>query len=66
VLWPELRDPFLLKEIGRFREIAFREVGEGTGEEMDIDRYDDYYLHIFLWDEQSKQLAGAYRMAGRI
>ena len=57
---PEM--PHLLREIGRLREIAFREVGEGTGEEIDIDSYDDYYLHIFLWDESAKQVAGSYRL----
>jgi putative hemolysin len=57
---PEM--PHLMREIGRLREITFREVGEGTGEEIDIDRFDDYYLHIFLWDEQEKQIAGAYRL----
>src|SRR5262249_1525540 len=57
---PEI--PHLLREIGRLREVAFREVGEGTGEEVDVDRYDDYYLHIFLWDEQAQALAGAYRI----
>lgn len=57
---PEI--PHLLREIGRLREITFREVGEGTGQELDIDRFDDYYLHIFLWDEDQKQIAGAYRL----
>jgi putative hemolysin len=57
---PEI--PNLLREIGRLREIAFREVGEGTGEHVDIDKFDDYYLHLFLWDEQTRQVAGAYRI----
>ena len=57
---PEM--PHLLREIGRLREITFREVGEGTGEEIDTDRFDDHYQHIFLWDEQAKQVAGAYRL----
>lgn len=54
--------PHLLREIGRLREVTFREVGEGTGEDIDLDRFDDYYLHIFLWDENEKQVAGAYRL----
>ena len=57
---PEI--PHLLREIGRLREITFREVGEGTGQELDIDKFDDYYLHLFLWDEEKKQVAGAYRI----
>ena len=54
--------PNILHEIGRLREITFREVGEGTNESIDIDRYDKYYHHMFLWDEDAKKIAGAYRM----
>lgn len=54
--------PNILHEIGRLREITFREVGEGTNESLDIDQYDKYYHHMFLWDEETKQIAGAYRM----
>ncbi len=57
---PEI--PHLLREIGRLREVTFREVGEGTGEDVDLDRFDDYYLHIFLWDEKARCLVGAYRL----
>ena len=54
--------PNILHEIGRLREITFREVGEGTNEAIDIDKYDDYYHHMFLWDDDAEQIAGAYRM----
>jgi putative hemolysin len=54
--------PNILHEIGRLREITFREVGEGTNESLDLDKYDKYYHHMFLWDDQTKQIAGAYRM----
>ena len=54
--------PNILHEIGRLREITFREVGEGTNESIDIDRYDKYYHHMFLWDEDNQCVAGAYRM----
>src|SRR5690606_34489653 len=54
--------PNLLHEIGRLREVTFREVGEGTNESIDIDKYDRYYRHMFLWDDENKQIAGAYRM----
>ncbi|MFL9844211.1 GNAT family N-acyltransferase [Flavobacterium rhizosphaerae] len=54
--------PNILHEIGRLREITFREVGEGTNESLDLDQYDQYYHHMFLWDEDTKQIAGAYRM----
>ena len=54
--------PNVLHEIGRLREITFREVGEGTNESIDLDKYDYYYNHMFLWDDETKQIAGAYRM----
>ncbi len=54
--------PNILHEIGRLREITFREVGEGTNESIDLDKYDQYYHHMFLWDDENKQIAGAYRM----
>jgi hypothetical protein len=54
--------PCLLREIGRLREITFREVGEGTGEALDLDRFDRYYEHLILWDEEEETIAGAYRL----
>jgi hypothetical protein len=54
--------PTLLPEIGRLREITFREVGEGTGNDIDLDKYDRYYEHLILWDEEKEQVAGAYRL----
>jgi putative hemolysin len=54
--------PGTIQEIGRLREVTFREVGEGTGQEVDLDRFDRYYEHIFLWDEKAQKVAGAYRL----
>ncbi len=54
--------PNILHEIGRLREITFREVGEGTNESIDLDKFDQYYHHLFLWDEETNKIAGAYRM----
>lgn len=54
--------PNILREIGRLREITFREIGEGTNEAIDLDPFDNYYHHMFLWDNNAKILAGAYRM----
>lgn len=54
--------PFILQEIGRQRETTFRAIGEGTNKSIDLDRFDDYYHHLFLWDDQEKQIVGAYRM----
>jgi putative hemolysin len=54
--------PNILREIGRLREITFREVGEGTNEAIDLDTFDTYYHHMFLWDNDKNIIAGAYRM----
>lgn len=54
--------PNILHEIGRLREITFREVGEGTNESIDLDKHDQYYHHLFLWDNEANKIAGAYRM----
>lgn len=56
------RIPNILHEIGRLREITFREVGEGTNESLDLDKFDNYYHHMFLWDDEAQVIAGAYRM----
>lgn len=56
-------DSALLREIGRLRELTFRSVGEGTGRRADTDRYDTWYDHIVLWDDQACEIAGAYRAA---
>lgn len=55
--------PSTLREIGRCREVAFRKVGEGTGRNVDLDRFDEYYQHLFLWSRTDRRLAGAYRLA---
>lgn len=54
--------PNTLQEIGRLREITFREVGEGTNNATDLDKFDSYYHHMFLWDNDARKIAGAYRM----
>ena len=59
--------PDVLKEIARLREITFRKMSEGTGNKMDLDKYDQYYKHIVLWDEEELEIVGAYRVGiGRI
>ncbi len=55
--------PQLMPEIGRLREVSFRAVGEGTGQEIDLDRFDEHYQHLFLWDRKNERIAGAYRLA---
>jgi len=54
--------PWLMQELGRLRELTFRAVGEGTGNATDIDLYDSYYLHLFIWNEENREVVGAYRL----
>ncbi len=54
--------PHIVAELGRLREITFRAIGEGTNNATDLDKFDDYYYHLFLWDNEAKKVAGAYRM----
>jgi putative hemolysin len=54
--------PKVLDEIGRLREVTFRAAGEGAGEERDLDRFDAYYQHLFLWNREKREVVGAYRL----
>jgi len=54
--------PNIIREIGRLREITFREIGEGTNKSVDLDEYDIYYNHLFIWDTETKLVVGAYRI----
>lgn len=54
--------PGLLQEIGRLRELTFRGVGEGTGRALDLDRFDRIYTHLFIWNAQTREIIGAYRL----
>jgi putative hemolysin len=55
--------PNLLPEIGRLRELTFREVNEGTGRARDLDQFDQDYGHLFMWDRAASAVVGAYRFA---
>ncbi|MFC2115281.1 GNAT family N-acyltransferase [Bacteroidota bacterium] len=59
---PSVDIPNIMNEIGRLREITFREVGEGTNQQMDIDEYDLYYNQLFIWDDDNRKIVGAYRV----
>lgn len=54
--------PNVLNEIGRLRELAFRDVHEGTGRYVDLDQFDTHYLHLFLWNRSRNEVVGAYRL----
>jgi len=53
----------IIREIARLREVTFRAVEEGTGQRRDMDRFDRYYHHLILWDEEDLEIVGAYRFA---
>ena len=56
--------PNVLKEIGRLREIAFREAGGGTGKSMDLDEFDtcdNCYKQLIVWNPQEEEIIGGYR-----
>lgn len=54
--------PTIFNELGRLREITFREVGEGTNRSIDIDEFDLYYQQLIIWDTQEKRIVGGYRI----
>lgn len=54
--------PNLLHEIGREREINFRAVNEGTGKCIDLDEFDEHYIHLIAWDKDQHQIIGSYRL----
>jgi len=56
--------PNVMLEIGRLREISFREAGGGTGKSADIDDYDkaEYpYKQLIVWNPEKKEIVGGYR-----
>jgi hypothetical protein len=56
--------PSVMHEIGRLREISFRDAGGGTGKETDIDAYDtsEYpYKQLIVWDPDEQEILGGYR-----
>jgi len=55
--------PHVLAETGRLREITFRANAEGTGLARDLDKFDEDYLHLVLWDAEKKCIAGGSRLA---
>jgi putative hemolysin len=54
--------PNVLREIGRLREITFRAAGEGTGRSIDLDRFDEHYQHLVVWNRDTREVVGAYRI----
>jgi len=57
--------PNIVREIGRLREVSFRDAGGGTGEEIDLDEFDtgshDAFKQLFVWNPREKEIVGGYR-----
>lgn len=57
--------PNVLQEIGRLREMAFRESGGGTGKSVDLDEFDferdRLYKQLVIWDPDARGILGGYR-----
>ena len=56
--------PNVMLEIGRLREIAFRQAGGGTGKEADIDEFDtcrNCYKQLIVWNPEAEEIIGGYR-----
>lgn len=56
--------PHVMQEIGRLRELAFREYGGGTGKSVDIDEFDtmeDAYRQLVVWNPEGEEILGGYR-----
>lgn len=59
---PPQQIPNMMLMIATLRERTFREIGEGTKNEIDTDRFDRYYRQLFIWDNEVLRLVGAYRL----
>ncbi|MPV85511.1 lysophospholipid acyltransferase family protein [Ostreibacterium oceani] len=58
---PQKNSP-LLRELGRLREMTFRQVGEGSQKRRDLDHYDANYQHLIIWNDHDLEIMGAYRV----
>lgn len=60
----EANSPNVVREIGRLREVTFRDAGGGTGKEIDLDEYDfgeNGFEQMIVWDPAEKEITGGYR-----
>jgi hypothetical protein len=56
--------PNVVQEIGRLREVSFREAGGGTGKSVDLDEFDLSevpYRQLVVWDKDDEEIVGGYR-----
>jgi len=63
VTWQD--SPNVVTEIGRLREITFRDAGGGTGKDCDLDEFDldaeIAFRQLLVWDPDEKEIVGGYR-----
>lgn len=56
--------PNLIREVGRLREVTFRDAGGGTGLEIDLDEFDmgeKPFRQLIVWNPEDKEIVGGYR-----
>ena len=57
--------PNIMREIGRLREISFRDSGGGTGLDCDIDEFDtrkeNFFYQLIVWNPTDRAIVGGYR-----
>ena len=57
--------PNIMREIGRLREISFRDSGGGTGLDCDIDVFDtrdeNFFYQLIVWNPIDRAIVGGYR-----
>lgn len=59
-----INSPATMQEIGRLREVSFRDSGGGTGSEIDVDELDlveGGYSQLIVWDPEEREIVGGYR-----
>ena len=65
-IFDHLNGPNLMNEVGRLREITFRDAGGGTGLALDIDEFDlgnSPFSQLIVWNPEEKEIVGGYRFA---
>ena len=57
--------PNVMREIGRLRELSFRDSGGGTGLDCDIDNFDrcdeNFFEQLIVWNPFDQAIVGGYR-----
>jgi len=62
VTWHD--SPNTVREIGRIREVSYRDAGASSGKSVDLDVYDmmeNPYRQLIVWDPESESILGGYR-----